>query len=223
MAPLSSSGAHRRSWRRSPLAPRSASREAGEPRPSPRGHPERDRVPLARRRAARRRRPRRAPSCCPALAAALFEAGTLDRAAAVADSALALGERLGLARVRWRAAVERERLHVFRNPEAVDPDASLAVTRRAVSALRAARRRSRARTRLLPRVRAGVAQGQLGDGLPQRRARAALRPARWQRLRDRGGRQLHGVGARHQRGLGFGRDPRVRGGSSARSPGASRR
>ena len=72
----------------------------------------------------------------PGLAAALFEAGTLDRAAAVADTALALGERLGLARVRWRAAVERERLHVFRNPEAVDPEASLAVTRRAVSALR---------------------------------------------------------------------------------------
>jgi class 3 adenylate cyclase/tetratricopeptide (TPR) repeat protein len=72
----------------------------------------------------------------PGLAAALFEAGTLERAAAVADTALELGERLGLARVRWRAAVERERLHVFRNPEAVDPDASLAVTRRAVTALR---------------------------------------------------------------------------------------
>ena len=72
----------------------------------------------------------------PAVAAALFEAGSLDRAAAVADEALAVGERLGLARVRWRAAVERERLHVFRNPEAVEPDASLAVTRRAVTALR---------------------------------------------------------------------------------------
>ena len=71
----------------------------------------------------------------PAVAAALFEAGSLDRAAAVADEALAVGERLGLARVRWRAAVERERLHVFRNPEAVEPDASLAVTRRAVTAL----------------------------------------------------------------------------------------
>ena len=71
----------------------------------------------------------------PAMAAALFEAGSLDRAAAVADEALAVGERLGLARVRWRAAVERERLHVFRNPEAVEPDASLAVTRRAVTAL----------------------------------------------------------------------------------------
>ena len=71
----------------------------------------------------------------PAVAAALFEAGSLDRAAAVADEALAVGERLGLARVRWRAAVERERLHVFRNPEAVEPDASLAVVRRAVTAL----------------------------------------------------------------------------------------
>ena len=71
----------------------------------------------------------------PAVAAALFEAGSLDRAAAVADEALAVGERLGLARVRWRAAVERERLHVFRNPEAVEPDASLTVIRRAVTAL----------------------------------------------------------------------------------------
>ena len=71
----------------------------------------------------------------PAVAAALFEAGSLDRAAAVADEALAVGERLGLARVRWRAAVERERLHVFRNPEAVEPDASLAVVGRAVTAL----------------------------------------------------------------------------------------
>ena len=71
----------------------------------------------------------------PAMAAALFEAGSLDRAAAVAEEALAVGERLGLARVRWRAAVERERLHVFRNPEAVEPDASLEVTRRAVTAL----------------------------------------------------------------------------------------
>ena len=71
----------------------------------------------------------------PAVAVALFEAGSLDRAATVADDALAVGERLGLARVRWRAAVERERLHVFRNPEAVEPDASLAVIRRAVTAL----------------------------------------------------------------------------------------
>ena len=73
----------------------------------------------------------------PAVASALFEAGSLDRAAAVADEALAVGERLGLARVRWRAAVEREHLHLFRNPEAVEPDASLAVTSRAVTALSA--------------------------------------------------------------------------------------
>jgi DNA-binding SARP family transcriptional activator len=73
----------------------------------------------------------------PAVAAALFEAGSLDRAAAVAEEALAIGERLGLTRVRWRAAVEREHLHLFRNPEAVLPDASLAVTRSAVTALSA--------------------------------------------------------------------------------------
>jgi DNA-binding SARP family transcriptional activator len=71
----------------------------------------------------------------PALAAALFEAGSLDRAAEAAEEALATGEQLGLISVRWRAAVERERLHVFRNPEAVEPDASLAVVRRAVTAL----------------------------------------------------------------------------------------
>ena len=72
----------------------------------------------------------------PTLAAALVEASTLERAADVADAALALGERLGLARVRWRAAVERERVLAFRQPDVVDPDASLAVARRAVTALR---------------------------------------------------------------------------------------
>ena len=72
----------------------------------------------------------------PALAAALIEAGTLDRAAEVAEAALEIGERLGLARVRWRAAVERVRLHAFRHPETVDPDASLAVVGRAVDAMR---------------------------------------------------------------------------------------
>jgi tetratricopeptide (TPR) repeat protein len=72
----------------------------------------------------------------PALAVALVEAGTLDRAAEVAEAAFAIGERLGLARVRWRAAVERERLNAFRHPETVDPEASLAVVSRAVAALR---------------------------------------------------------------------------------------
>jgi len=71
----------------------------------------------------------------PTLAAALVEAGTLDRAAEVADAALAAGERLGLARVRWRAAVERERLRAFRHPDTVDPEASLAVAGQAVTAL----------------------------------------------------------------------------------------
>ena len=71
----------------------------------------------------------------PALAAALFEAGTMERTTEVAQTALALGKRLGLARVRWRAAVELERLHCFRHPETVDPDASLAVGRSAVAAL----------------------------------------------------------------------------------------
>ncbi|MDP9135487.1 MAG: hypothetical protein M3N56_11750, partial [Actinomycetota bacterium] len=71
----------------------------------------------------------------PELAAALFEAGTLERTTEVAETALALGKRLGLARVRWRAAIELERLHAFRHPETMDPDASLAVGRQAVAAL----------------------------------------------------------------------------------------
>jgi DNA-binding SARP family transcriptional activator len=72
----------------------------------------------------------------PTLAVTLVEAGTLDRAAEVADAALALGERFGLARVRWRAAVERERLLAFRQPDIVEPDRSVAVAGRAVAALR---------------------------------------------------------------------------------------
>ena len=71
----------------------------------------------------------------PVLASALIEAGTLERAAAVADAALAAGERLGLARVRWRADVERTRLRAFRHPDTVDPEASVALAQRAVAAL----------------------------------------------------------------------------------------
>jgi hypothetical protein len=54
----------------------------------------------------------------------------------VAEDARAIGERLGLGRVRWRAAVAREHINVFRHPDTVDPDTSLAVARRAVTALR---------------------------------------------------------------------------------------
>ena len=71
----------------------------------------------------------------PALAGALFEAGTLARGEAVAEEALALAGRLGLPLVRARAAVERERLRVFLNPETVDPEASLAVCRDAIGPL----------------------------------------------------------------------------------------
>ena len=71
----------------------------------------------------------------PALAAALFDAGTLERAWEVAATASELGIRSGLARVRWRSAVELERLRVFRHPDKTDPDASLAVCRRAIAAL----------------------------------------------------------------------------------------
>ena len=71
----------------------------------------------------------------PALAATLFEAGSLERAAEVAEAARALGLRLGVERVHWRAVVEIERLRLFRHPETVDPDASLAVADDAVTAL----------------------------------------------------------------------------------------
>ena len=71
----------------------------------------------------------------PALAGALFEAGTLARGEVVADEALVLAGRLGLLRVQARAAVERERLRVFLHPETVDPEASLAVCHDAIAPL----------------------------------------------------------------------------------------
>ena len=67
----------------------------------------------------------------PALGVALFEAGSLDRAARVADEAVAAGP----GRVRLRGEVERERMRAYRHPESVDPGASLIVAELAAAAL----------------------------------------------------------------------------------------
>ena len=72
----------------------------------------------------------------PALGSALTEAGTLGEAADVAKRAVELGERLGLPLVRWRATVEGERLRLYRHPESVDIDATVAVAEAAATALR---------------------------------------------------------------------------------------
>jgi DNA-binding SARP family transcriptional activator len=71
-----------------------------------------------------------------ALAVAHFETGTLEDAVEAAEAAVALGDRLGLERVRRRAAVELERVRAFRHPEAVEPAAAIAVTSHAIAALR---------------------------------------------------------------------------------------
>jgi len=70
-----------------------------------------------------------------ALAVAHFETGTLNDAIESAEAALALAQRLGLERVRWRAAVELERVRAFRDPEAVEPETAIAVARDALAAL----------------------------------------------------------------------------------------
>jgi tetratricopeptide (TPR) repeat protein len=70
-----------------------------------------------------------------ALAVALFETSTLERAGEVAETALALGQQLGLERVRWRAAIELQRVRAFRDPEAMESEAALAVARDAIAAL----------------------------------------------------------------------------------------
>ena len=67
----------------------------------------------------------------PALGVALFEAGSLDRAAKVADEALTAG----VDRVRLRGEVERERMRAYRHPESVDPGQSLVVAEMAAAAL----------------------------------------------------------------------------------------
>ena len=98
-----------RSSKRSPPAPRGASPRPAAARTAAATCPS-EIAFLSRAAALLAATTARAPSCCRRWPSALFEAGSLDRAAAVADEALAVGERLGLPRVRWRAAVERERM-----------------------------------------------------------------------------------------------------------------
>jgi tetratricopeptide (TPR) repeat protein len=67
----------------------------------------------------------------PALASALVEAGTFDRASDVATLGAREGERLGLPTVHWRSLVEHERTRLYALPGAVDVRAGLDVVRRA--------------------------------------------------------------------------------------------
>jgi hypothetical protein len=72
-----------------------------------------------------------------ALGAALFEAGSLDRAAAVANETVAAARSTGHEAARWRGEVERVRLFAYRHPESVDPASEFSVAERAASALTA--------------------------------------------------------------------------------------
>ena len=72
----------------------------------------------------------------PRLAYALFEGGLFDRAAEAAARGVELGDRLGLGLVRLQSEVERDRLQLYRRPEDVDADASIAVAEEAAEAFR---------------------------------------------------------------------------------------
>lgn len=67
----------------------------------------------------------------PALAAALIEAGTFDRAAEVAALGAGEGTRLGLPAVHWRSVVEQERTRLYTSPGTVDVTAGLDLVGRA--------------------------------------------------------------------------------------------
>ncbi len=71
----------------------------------------------------------------PALAAALFAAGSFDRASAIADEAVGAGETLADPVLHARALVERERLRVYQEQATIDAAASLAAADRALAAL----------------------------------------------------------------------------------------
>ncbi len=72
----------------------------------------------------------------PALVSALYEAGSSDRAEAVAERAVSTSAALGLRGVGARAAIERERIRLTRHPDTFDVAASVEVTERAVDSLR---------------------------------------------------------------------------------------
>ena len=71
----------------------------------------------------------------PALAAALFEAGDLDRAARVAERGVELGLELDLPLLRCRSEVERDRLRAYREPEELAVESALASVERNIQEL----------------------------------------------------------------------------------------
>jgi tetratricopeptide (TPR) repeat protein len=71
----------------------------------------------------------------PALAAALFAAGSFDRATEIAEEAVRAASELAAPVVHARALVERERLRVYQGQATIDIDASLRVVDRSLEAL----------------------------------------------------------------------------------------
>ena len=204
---------------RSPPRPRSASPRPVATRTAAATCRARSRSCLARRRAARRTMTSRARELLAALAVAQFETGTMERAGEAAEAALALGERLGLARVRQRAAIERQRVRAFRHPAAVDPGTALAVARDAMAALADLGDD-------LGLARAYIVESELvwlkgGVDASYRSAERAVHHARRARsgFEIDSGVSLHGVRAHRQRGPGVGGHPRAARNLSARSTG----
>ena len=72
----------------------------------------------------------------PALVSALSDAGFSVRAEELADRAVRASASLGLARVGARAAVERERIRLYRHPESFDVAAAVTVVEHAADTLR---------------------------------------------------------------------------------------
>ena len=72
----------------------------------------------------------------PALVSALFEAGSFDRAEEVAELAVSASASLGLPRVQARAAVERERIYLARQPETFRVETAVLVAGQAGQTLR---------------------------------------------------------------------------------------
>ena len=71
----------------------------------------------------------------PLLASALSEAASSDRAEEIADRAVATSAALGLPQIGAQAAVERERIRFYRNPETFDVGAAERVVEEAVRTL----------------------------------------------------------------------------------------
>ena len=72
----------------------------------------------------------------PALVSALSDAGSSRRAEELADRAVRTSASLGLSRVGARAAIERERIRLYRHPESFDVQAAMTVVDAASATLR---------------------------------------------------------------------------------------